>query len=599
MTARSIVWSRWRAHHRAAVLVALASVLWLLDACGGLSNDVVCAQESTSQVRLRVLLVGEDEEAVSYRAWRSLLEWEGVPHDAHVGAAAPLTAATLRDDTGAGAYQAIVLAAGTIGQEVLSPTERMALEQYADDTGARIVHAFGAAPGAGLGPPAKLADVRLEVTEEGRAWFPEIVGPVVAGAAFGVLPAAAPGATTLVAGPGGASVVSMRQVAGHDELYMTVAMASNEPAFGFLSHGLLGWATRGVHLGLRHHFFGVQIDDVLLPNFRWDVEANKTSIDGDHVIRMTPDDVERAATWSDRQDFRLDLAVNGVGSTVENVHSHRLCQTLRSHVDDFGWINHTFSHRDFDDLSAEEITTEVARNIEWAEVNGFPIDERELVTGENKGLGNPEIVDPLEDLGIAYIASDASRDPLPERLGRAWTVPRHPANIYYDTGTIEETLDQYDHRYRETCEGAFCLTSRPTFEEYLALESANILKVINGNDPRTFYMHQANLAEEGTLYPVLDAVLDRFRAVSRQPLLQPTLAESGDAQLERLAWQETLADDAVTAYVEGGSVVIRSERDIRVPVTGAGDARYGVERSGWVRVRAGEELRLPLTTAAH
>jgi hypothetical protein len=275
-----------------------------------------------------------------------------------------------------------------------------------------------------------------------------------------------------------------------------------------------------------------------------------------------------------------------------------VCDALRDHVDDFGWINHTFQHRDFDELTAEEMTTEIARNAQWAEVNGFPIDERELATGEHKGLGNPAIVPALDATDIAYIASDASREPVPERLGRAWKVPRLPANIYYDTGTFAETLDQYDHRYRESCEGEFCLKERPSWEDYLALESVSILKFVNGNDPRTFYLHQANLAEEGTLYPVVDAVLERFRSVTSQPVLQPTLTESGEAQLDRLRWQTALADGAVTAHVEGGTLVVRSERDLRVPVTGAGEERYGAERSGWVEVGAGEEVRIPVTTDA-
>ena len=387
-------------------------------------------------------------------------------------------------------------------------------------------------------------------------------------------------------------------MSAHEELHVTVATAPNEPAFGFLSHGLLGWATRGVHLGLRHHFFAVHIDDVLLPNFRWDMEANETAFGGGDVIRMTPEDVGRAAAWSERQDFRLDLAFNGGGSNVDGVHSFGVCNALRDHVDDFGWLNHTFEHRDFDDLSAGEMTTQIARNIEWAEANGFPIDERELATGEHSGLGNPAIVPALEATDIAYIASDASREPAPERLGVAWKVPRLPANIYYDTGTFAEALDQYDHRYRESCEGEFCLEVAPSWEDYLALESVSILKFVNGNDPRTFYLHQANLAEEGTLYPVVDAVLERFRSVTSQPILQPTLTESGEAQLDRLRWRTALVDGAVTAYVEDGTIVVRSERDLRVPVTGAGEERYGAERSGWVEVGAGEEVGIPVTTDA-
>ena len=49
-----------------------------------------------------------------------------------------------------------------------------------------------------------------------------------------------------------------------------------------------------------------------------------------------------------------------------------------------------------------------------------------------------------------------------------------------------------------------------------------------GNDPRPHYAHQSNLAEDRILYPVLDGVIDRFKATyaANSPLLHPTMKES-------------------------------------------------------------------------
>ncbi len=52
----------------------------------------------------------------------------------------------------------------------------------------------------------------------------------------------------------------------------------------------------------------------------------------------------------------------------------------------------------------------------------------------------------------------------------------------------------------------------------------------------------------------------------------------------------------MTAYVEGGDVVVRATRDLAVPVTGAGNGRYAGERSGWVGARRRATVRIPVTT---
>ena len=38
-----------------------------------------------------------------------------------------------------------------------------------------------------------------------------------------------------------------------------------------LRHGMLSWATRGVYLGSARDYLELQIDDVFLPNDRWDI----------------------------------------------------------------------------------------------------------------------------------------------------------------------------------------------------------------------------------------------------------------------------------------------------------------------------------------
>ncbi len=77
--------------------------------------------------------------------------------------------------------------------------------------------------------------------------------------------------------------------------------------------------------------------------------------------------------------------------------------------------------------------------------------------------------------------------------------------------------------------------------------------------------------------------------------MQPTLTESAQDLLRQQEWAAALAAGQVTAYVEGGDVVVRATRDLAVPVTGAGNGRYADERSGWVGARRGATVRIPVT----
>ena len=63
-----------------------------------------------------------------------------------------------------------------------------------------------------------------------------------------------------------AGVLSTR---GREELVLAFSYDDDSTQLQVLAPGLVGWLTRGVHLGFDRSYLAVHVDDVLLPNVRW------------------------------------------------------------------------------------------------------------------------------------------------------------------------------------------------------------------------------------------------------------------------------------------------------------------------------------------
>jgi hypothetical protein len=456
--------------------------------------------------------------------------------------------------------------------------------------------------------------------------------------------------------PRGLTVAGIRSDGGREELVLTAGYRTGASQFQVLAPGMIRWLTRGVHLGLERAWFAVHIDDVLLPNARWVPEANCTSgsdcppeIGPRPLIRMTAEDVAYAVDWQRRHGFRMDMAYNGSGSVAAAPGAaDPLTEALVAAKDEFGWINHTWSHlylgciRDFSVTPWEcdevplfgwtrfvgerTIADEVRLNIDFARRHGLPIDEAELVTGEHGGLAkpprmpedNPNLSGALDETGILTLASDASSEPEQRMVGGANTVPRHPINLDFNTATEAETVDQYNFISTSradggdgTCEadGSCIPPADPVtgFRDVVVPAEADLaLRHVLANDPRPHYVHQPQLTEDRTLYPILERVLGDYRALFTEdrPLLVPTMTATRDVLNGRAAFARAVTEGRVDAYVLDGVVTVATDGHVDVPLTappgtrleGApaefGDA-YGTVRSGWFPVDGARTLTLP------
>jgi hypothetical protein len=281
--------------------------------------------------------------------------------------------------------------------------------------------------------------------------------------------------------------------------------------------------------------------------------------------------------------------------------------------------------------SPEAITQQVGDNITWATTNLLSnFDPKELVTGEHSGLAtlpqqsmdNPFLAPALSALGIRYTGSDGSREATQRALagGLTFTVPRHPMNIFYNAATYQDEVAEYNWIYTSAANGgsgicennatSTCITplaagdntaAKASFDSYIhPLEVRNALKYVLTNDPRPFYAHQSNLAEDGILYPVVQGVLDSYAAVyntANTPIKQNTLTGQYTALDQLSSWKSV--SGTVDGYVDSTGVHLPAS-SVAVPVTvpagstGTGLESYAGSLSGWV---GGATVVVPPTTA--
>lgn len=638
-------------------------------------QSVVRADVPGARIDLRVLVVTDGQHETE--AFRHALQSVGVPTqiiDLRDPARPRIDARFLADDVAApprARFQSVVLPNPQPG---LDAEELARLREFEQRFGIRRLHASVPASAAvGLMEPGyigQLDGASAQLTEEavggdfsylrGRVPFRdetpgepdswvEIASP---------LPGFRPFLTADVPGGGGTGAVAgVLEQDGREELNLAFSYEENSVHFQALAPGLIRWLTKGVHLGIDRSYLAVHIDDVLLPNARWLPEHKCAS--GDDcpagvppapLIRMTAQDVAFAVEWQRTHGFRFDLAFNGSGSLAAGpTGTDPLTAALVAAKNEFGWINHTWSHlylgcvRDETVrpwacaelpllgwkryVPAGNIEEEIDKNVDFARRYGLPIDPTEVITGEHGGLrappqmeeDNPSLGSALSASGIRTLATDASIERDQRPVGATRTVPRHTIDLYYFAATYSETADRFLWDHTTVADGgsgecvatASCIApvaAESVFDQViLPEESAVMLSRVLTNDPRPHYAHQSQLAEDRTIYRLLEQVVGTYRELfsDSRPLIVPTMTQSREVLAQRARWNEALADGQVTGWIEGGAVTVAvdpSAAPLDVPLTSPSGTRtgaaggaefgepYGGARSAWVPVSGERRL---------
>jgi hypothetical protein len=586
------------------------------------------------RIDLKVLLLSATGTEPTTNAWETTLRNEGVPFEekianpSHTPYTSDTFADTLPDGTAHAKYQAVIVATGGLlyqndsGQYVsaLSDAEWAALRSFEAKFGIRQVTAFAyPTPDYGLNYPTASGDLggtTASLTAAGLQAFPYLQGPVaIDSGAYGyqATPLDPQSFQTLVAGPNQSSLLGIyTRTDGRQEMVSTVDSNAYQIHNQLLRHGMLSWVTRGVYLGYQRNYLELQIDDVFLADERWNMDTNTTPEPSPNPIRMTANDVKRAVNWSQANGLKLDLVFNGSGSVdaIDTNGSDPLTTALLGSKGKFRWINHTYSHTIFDDpdenptngLQPADLATiegEIQNNIDWARSVGIPIDSTELVTGGHSGLSLSDMPQALTDTGVKWIAADASRQFDQFQVGPALTVPRYPTGVYYNVGTNPEQLDEYNYVYLPPSLGGgcvasatnTCLTKPVSWDQYVNNEATIMFRHMVSNDPRPHYMHQSNLAEDGTMYPVVDELLRRYRGYFKPSIVQLDHSAIGQELARQAQWKQAVAAGQVSGYLLNGAVYVQTTATTEVPFTGTSVGQlYAGQRSGWKTINAGSPV---------
>lgn len=632
------------------------------------------AASSAVQVGLRVLVLDDGDPTVAGLV--AAMERLGTSFDRVLlrdvrRPALDAAALATTDADGVHARYAGIIAP-RLDHPALSASERGLLAAYRDAFGVRLLRtsteALPAASGVTAGEPTPVDGVETTLTPEALGGsFSYLAGPVTFDTDPGYPTHATPlRARTQAFAPllnsDAGALLGVLADGDSEDLLLAFEGDRDHTHVQTLAPGMLSWLTRGLSTSVHRNWFSVHSDDILLPNAQWSIEGHceigrncPPGVPQLDPIRMTADDITHLVDWQRRAGIVIDIAFNGAGAgeyAQNNGGRDPLMEAMVTHTDEIRLLNHTWGHlflgcqqivspddwRCAGDEDGEpvwrtekELYEQVAKNKVFATKNNLAnFDPSELVTGEHSGLAkpphqmtdNPHLAAAITRAGIAWVASDASDESEPRRIGSALTVPRHPIDLEFSAATKQQVADEHNWRLTSTADGGSGQCERDPYDscaEPMSLETGFDEVVVPSegdkawrhtiaNDARPHFAHQSNMTADRVLYPVLDHMLDQYRRTfsAQAPLVNPTMAEAGQVMVDQHAW--ALASDTVEATVSNGLVRLtnRGSEAVAVPLTlpegservaegrlaGAFGEAYAGARSDWVLVEPGAEVAL-------
>ena len=601
-----------------AELPIVASKLILPTTTGHRTVDTVVADgfdgpapEHVKRVTQRVRLLSATGEEPAFQAARDALTRIGVPFRAVIATREDVTTNLLGDGVNACHFNAVLFATASLAYDsgggtwvsALSPDEwtRLAAFEAQCDAREAIWYAW---PSAELGMSvAGVFESTSQLTAHVRdaSFFTRVAATAeipyrhVFGYKATILD---PSRTRALVDDGaGGVLLALHEVSPGREILVSTTDHSPYLVHSLaLEYDMIRWLTRGMFLGKKRAYLAPQVDDLFLDNDLWIIGEGNT---GAVNYRITGADLDTFLAWQDGFRARLpagsafttSMAFNGAGTQPGRYDDATLLARAQAAGDDLLWINHTWNHINMDEMTYEQARDAVDENCALASTLSLPgFSCADLVTPQVSGLDNPAAVGGVLAAGVRYVVSDTSlteayRPHNPGsnpsfNVGRAspsnpqrYQVPRHPTFVFYDASNPAELVDEYNHIYRSYWGRDL------TYEELTQVSTDyGVFYLLQGDiDPLMF--HQANLRDYGagrSLYgDWLDAVANRFFAISTAPVQTLTQIEIGEAMKERGRLDACVASATLLVSASGRKLELRSQAGCTIPVTGLAAPSHG------------------------
>jgi len=582
-------------------------------------------------IDLRLLVIAAEEGDPNLITITDLLKRLGTPFDVILASREGLAQERLWRESHAH-YQGVILASGSLdwhrsegdyGESALHDEEWQILARYEARFGIRqvVFHACGAADQEmwglrfGAVPDPVPTPLAATLTDAGRQvfWYLKGTRPISLHNATVCLATTIDDSTEpLLVTPEGLVVGAIRRYAdGRECLALTMSHSLDGIHSLLLGYGLINWVTRGVFVGARRVYLGLQVDDIFGATRLWDPQR-RSGEDG-RICRLTAKDVASLLTMLDEIQARLpnaakieiDLAYNGGGVALFSK-DDTLVPALMQQQIRFRWINHTFTHQLLNEVGYETGLQEIQLNQRTEQNLGLVRHHADcMVTPELSGLNNVEFLQAAKDAGLRYLVSDTSRDNWsnpsfnvgivsalqPEIL----IVPRHPTNLFHNLSTPDEWVAEYNDFYRTFWQRDLA------YLEILDKESEIILEYLLRFDIDPLMFHQANLVSyDGThclLSDLIRLVLAKYNSLYGDvPICCLSLHEIGEAMAARATFD---AAEIQASLVYGKGLELTADRDVIVPITGiqAGETteRYASQYLSTVALRPHQRRRIPMS----
>ncbi|WP_291430196.1 hypothetical protein [Deinococcus sp.] len=534
------------------------------------------------RTQLQVLVLHAGAADFGLPSARALLQAHGIPFITLDATTTPLDAAALVAPDGTGRYQAVVMTSNALTTETrpgfyesaLDTNEWNTLFEYERTFGVRQLALFGypqVAPedyGLRAAPGLAGATADLTVTPAGKAVFADLtdVVPVRSAYSYPSRLEAVPGVTTtpLLTDAGGNVLAATSTSAdGRERMLLTMAQNPYLLHTQLLGDGLIGWLTRGVHLGEYRRFLQVDIDDWFLYADRFDPATGKIvprdfRLRGRDALSLRDQQSAVRTQYPVAPNFRYAQAFNGLGADVTAPNTCAPAATVADPLsavtkcvaNSFDWVNHSRDHLNMDTMNFSDAFTQLYQNALIGSYMHLPMSLRAVVTPEHSGLGwyspgagqnkvdyglnagNRELMQATSLMGMRYVASNHSVpsqwDPQCPNCGvtsplnpLTLLVPRWPNSVAYNTTAPDEAAGQYNAVFGPGGSAPYW-PKNLNYDEFLAQDvGISVIHLLNGT-AWPHYMHQGNLKEytpgRSLATDWVRALLDTYSAYSTLPL---------------------------------------------------------------------------------